>query len=320
MSPPQESPVLSPGRVKRSGACCPHSEPGARFVGRKEAFLSTTNTRNTRNTRALFPARDHTIPPPSPAQEPAPGVDRGVRQRTPSAEELNERRLVGILSAGQGYAPREALLDGGFTPDRLAELVEEGVLAVAPEASPGSEAPTASAGAYRFVEPLDYLPEIVWVAWRVPGAIIGGLSAAIYHALTVSSPRVIEITIADTAVAVAQPTEPTEPSFLLDELPVRVLPVPPWRRTYGVEQGAPLGGSPEVRIPLYSRPVAVAQVLATPDHGMETLIDCVMMYVGARGVAAPLQEAVTRYGVESTLRQALTALDWESPSSRVARL
>ncbi|HVA88673.1 MAG TPA: hypothetical protein VNL71_02415, partial [Chloroflexota bacterium] len=161
----------------------------------------------------------------------------------------------------RGKASLGALAAAGFPPARVDAFIAEGTVE------------RAGAAAYQFCDPLAYFPVVVWTAWRLPGAIIGGLTAAIFSGLTVASPHETELALPPSW---RQPIPP--------EWRARPLPVPPHLREYGVVSVAPMAGFPAVHIPMYDRAVAVAQVLATPDHGPEALTDCVMSSLGPEGV------------------------------------
>ncbi len=214
-------------------------------------------------------------------------------QRIPSAEEIVERRLITVLSAHHGTATSTALVANGFTAASLSALVADGTLEQV-----GDEF-------YQFPDPLAYFPEVVWTAWRIPGAVIGGLSAAIYYGLTVANPQATELVL---------PRSWHRP--LLPSWRVRSLTVPPGLQNRGVVLIAPMAGHPEVQIPMYDRAVAVAQVLATPDHGLDILYECVMMSLGPNGVVAPdVSAAVAAYHVRPMLERALRALGLEPTAS-----
>ncbi len=198
-----------------------------------------------------------------------------------SSAVLAEQRLIALVCAGQGQVTESQLVAAGLSSQRL---VSETVLVPVH-------------GGYALCEPLNYVPALVVVQWRMPGVIVGGLSAAIFHGISVAMPGPLDIVLPQ-AWHESLPTE----------TPLHIMDLAPTLREYGVIAVQPMAEI-AVTIPMYAPAVAVTQVLADSVYGRDRQQDCVARYVGRYGRnGVSLVEAAQRYAVvpllEALLREA----------------
>ena len=130
-----------------------------------------------------------------------------------------------------------------------------------------------------------YVDGLVLAQWAVPAGIIGARSALIFHELTVSMPRMIDMCL-----------PPGWKGTLPPELGIRPLYVPLPLRDYGVTTVYP---TPPGSIPvqMYAPAVALAQVWADPTIPEEDKVDGLVMYRAFLDDEPSLQEALERYEV-----------------------
>ena len=130
-----------------------------------------------------------------------------------------------------------------------------------------------------------YVDGLVLAQWAVPGGIIGGRTALVFHELTVAMPKLVDMSL-----------PPNWEGTLPADLGIRPLSVPAPLRNYGVQTvyPTPPGSAP---VQMYAPAVALAQVWADPEVSEEDKLDGLVMYRAFWDDEARLQEALEHYGV-----------------------
>jgi hypothetical protein len=146
-----------------------------------------------------------------------------------------------------------------------------------------------SSNHYRLVDPDVYIDWLIQALWLVPDGIIGHLTALEYHGISVAWLRAVDVGVC-------------HPQPAMEQIHLFQVPAPLWQ--YGVTEVYPsLPGA--IAIPMYSPPVALAQVLADPACDLESAADALIRYVGEHGIDPSLHAAADRYGVSERLKDLL---------------
>lgn len=130
-----------------------------------------------------------------------------------------------------------------------------------------------------------YVDGLILAQWAVPGGIIGGRTALVFHELTVAMPKMVDMSL-----------PPTWEGTLPTDLGIRSLSVPAPLRNYGVQTVYPTPPG-TVPVQMYIPAVALAQVWADPEVTEEDKLDGLVMYRAFWDDEPRLQEALERYGV-----------------------
>lgn len=130
-----------------------------------------------------------------------------------------------------------------------------------------------------------YVDGLVLAQWAVPGGIIGGRTALVFHELTVAMPKLVDMSL-----------PPTWEGTLPAALGIRPLSVPAPLRDYGVQTVYPTPPG-TVPVQMYAPAVALAQVWSDPTIPEEDKLDGLVMYRAFWDDEPRLQEALERYGV-----------------------
>lgn len=185
---------------------------------------------------------------------------------------LPDQTLLDLVIQHHGVVTQTQLRAAGYSPARIRQLCREQVLA------PQGEG-------YTLEHLTAFFDGLILVQWAIPDAIIGKVSAMVFHGLSVANPMVVDVCLPE-----------DWRGTLPDDLGIRPFHLPAEVREYGVEVGYP---SPPGDIPVkvYAPAVALTQVLADPRIPAETKQDCQYMYAAFGGDAGALQEAQQRYSI-----------------------
>jgi hypothetical protein len=194
-----------------------------------------------------------------------------------SEQSLLERMLQ-LISQKQGVISATQLQAGGITPQDLHLLLDEHVLR---EETPDR---------YVLAEPLVDIDALVLAHWAVPQGVFGGLTALVYHALSVAQLVAFDVFVPDGVVV---------PPIVAD-MPLRRHVLSHDLLSFGVAPLTPsLPGT--VAVPLFSPAIAVAQVVADLSLMEEDRMDAICEYLAQFGRDPALAVALHRYEIAPTV-------------------
>lgn len=177
--------------------------------------------------------------------------------------------LILLICQHRGTLTHAQLLVAGFRDSTITTWLQQGVLV------------QTLAHHYELAEPDVYIDWLLQALWHVPDGIIGHLTALEYYGISVAWIREVDIGVQHPPVPMARIHQFEVPTTL-------------WQ--YGVTTIYPSLPGP-IAVPMYTPPVALAQVLADPTCDIESAADAVQRYISEYGLDEDLHEAAVRYGI-----------------------